>query len=81
MAANDDFGVLGSFFEWAGDIFSDEEKENFVKEVMSRRGHKPVLQWADGDGKSDNKKTGNVLGITSGGRKASGSGPGWQYGS
>lgn len=78
MAANEDMGVLGSFFEWAGDIFSDEEKESFVKEVMSRRGHKPVMNWADGDGKQGGGKPSNVLGIGSGGQKKA-AGSGWQY--
>lgn len=77
--SQEDFGMLSQFVQWAE--LSGEEAENFVKEMMTRRGHKPVTSWADGDGddKGDGKPT-NVLGINFGGpKKDTGSGSGWQY--
>jgi len=79
MPAQDDFNALSSFVEWLG--LEGDEAEEFVKQAMTRRGHKPATSWVDGDGK--NKDSGsNVLGLRTGGKtKASGGGSGWQYGS
>lgn len=77
MAAQDDFGILKSFVEWAG--IEGDEAEAFVKEMMGRKGHKPVTSWADADkNEGDGKKPDNVFGLNLGGPKKA-SGAGWQY--
>jgi len=79
--AQEDFTVVGQFAQWME--LTGEELENFVKEVMTRRGHKPVTGWRDaveGDGNNGDQGSSNILGINFGGpRKASG-GSNWQYG-
>jgi len=78
-SAQEDQGILSQFIEFLG--LEGDEAENFMKEGMTRRGHKPVMTWADGDGKREDKG-GSVLGMKSASSKrAAGGGPGWQYGS
>lgn len=76
MAAQDDFGILSQFADWAG--LAEDEASEFIKEMMSRRGHKPVTSWADGDPKDKGKGSSNVLGLKKTGT-GGGSGPGWNY--
>jgi len=75
MSAQEDATIVGQMIEWLG--LEGDEASSFMSEVMSRKGHKAVTSWADGDGKPD-KKPSNVLGITSGGQKKA-AGAGWQY--
>ena len=78
MAAADDFNVLRQFSEWMG--LEAEETEKFISTMMTRRGHKPVTNWADGDGgKQKNNEPDNVFGIRT--SKGGNSGQNWQYGS
>lgn len=76
-SAQEDQGMLSQVIEFLG--LEGEEAEGFMKEGMTRRGHKPMMTWADGDGKQE-KGSGNVLGMKAGGKKAAGGGSGWQYG-
>ena len=71
MPAKEDHEAARGMAEWLG--LKEEEAENFVKEAMTRRGHKPVMQWADSDEGGDNKGGGFFGG---GGNK----GANWQYG-
>ena len=75
-SAAEDQGMLSQVIEFLG--LEGEEAEGFMKIGMEKRGHKPVMTWADGDGKS-NEKGGSVLGIRSGQQKKA-AGAGWQYG-
>lgn len=79
MAAKDDFDVLRQFIEWAG--IEGDEAENFVKEMMTRRGHKPGIHWMDADpnDKGEGKST-NILGLVPGGNKRNSGGSNFQYG-
>lgn len=78
MAAKDDFDILRQFIEWAG--IEGDEAENFVKEMMTRRGHKAGIHWMDAEaGDKDGGKTASILGLNPGGKRASG-GSNFQYG-
>lgn len=78
--AQEDFGMLSQFVQWAE--LPAEEAEQFVKEIMTRRGHKPVVGWREGDGENNggDQKPNNVLGINFGGAPKKDSGQNWQYG-
>jgi hypothetical protein len=77
VTAQEDQSALMGFIEWLG--LEGDEAESFLKEAMTKRGHKPMMTWADSDGKEKNSG-GTVLGMrSSSGKKAAG-GSGWQYG-
>ena len=78
MSAEEDHGALTSIIEFLG--LEGDEASEFLKVGMTRRGHKPVMSWADGDGKDKSDKGGTVMGIRSGGQKKA-AGAGWQYAS
>ncbi len=51
MSAQDDFLKFSEIAELLG--LENEENENFISSAMKRRGHKPVLTWADAEGDGD----------------------------
>lgn len=73
MSAQDDHNALQAFIEWMG--LEGDEASKFIKDGMERRGHKPVLSWADADDGKNDKSTG--FGFSSG--KSSGKQPWSQY--
>ena len=76
--AEQDASVLKQMIDWLG--IEGDEAQKFFGEMMSRRGHKMVPSWVDGDGSSGSKKEpDNVFGISLGGNESN-KGPGWQYG-
>jgi hypothetical protein len=47
MAAKDDFDLFHSVAEMLG--LEEDETENFITSAMRRRGHRPRIDWDDGD--------------------------------
>jgi len=74
--AEQDASVLKQMIDWLG--IEGDEAQKFFGEMMSRRGHKMVPSWVDGDGSNNKKEPDNVFGINLGGNDNKGSG--WQYG-
>lgn len=51
MAAQDDLERFNAFADEMD--FDDETRQNFVNSSMKRKGHKPVMTWADNDDDGD----------------------------
>lgn len=85
MSAQDDFDLFSKVAEMLG--LEDDESSNFLTSAMQRRGHKPRVQWDDGDG-NDNESGGDFFSArrkSSGGNSGGGNrerkvNKGWQYG-
>lgn len=48
MSAQEDFTLFSQVAEMLG--LENDDHDNFITSAMKRRGHKPKLDWVDGDG-------------------------------
>jgi hypothetical protein len=79
MAAQEDQGIAAQMAEWLG--LEGDEISSFVEAAMKRKGHKPVLSWADNEEGGDKKKSTSILDtLTGGGDSGKKSSANWQYG-
>jgi hypothetical protein len=84
MPAKDDFDLFHSVAEMLG--LEDDETENFITSAMRRRGHRPRVDWDDGEGSGESggdfftkKRETRQVRPKPEQKRASGGG-GWQYG-
>lgn len=79
MTAQDDFLKFSEVAEMLG--LKDDEHENFITSAMKRRGHKPKLDWVDGDD-NDEENSGDFFTPKRRARETERKvSKGWQYGS
>ena len=85
MAAKDDFLSLSELADRLG--LDDDEKDGFITSSMKRLGHKPSVNWEDGDSGNSNdsgdffskKRQTRQVGNNRNQNQNRGSGMGWQY--